>query len=164
MNGWAAKRAGGLSPQAGKNQSHMISKLGAGLDMDRIRKFFYLSVNYLAKKVLIYCLGFSVIVGGTFLFTKGFSFDAYSDRLVWAGLFLFMASGIIWLGVFTAGSQFGIPGSIKKPEEAKKYYEHQAEIHETIEKRYDAAIQIWIIGLGCIGIGALVQILASRML
>ncbi len=151
-------------PKLVKNRHIMISKLGTGLDMDRIRKFFYILISYIAKKILIYCLGFSVIAGVTFLFTKGFSFDAYSDRLVWLGLFLFMASGVVWLGVFTAGSQFGIPASIRKPEEARKYFTHQAEIRETIEKRYDAAIQIWVIGLGCIGIGALVQILASSLL
>jgi hypothetical protein len=141
----------------------MNSKLGANQEMDRIRKLLSLTINYLAKKVLIYCLGFSVLVGATFLFTKGFSFDTYSDRLVWAGLFLFLASGIVWLGVFTAGSQFGVPGSIRKPDDARKYFDHQAKIRDTIEKRYDAAIQIWVIGLGCIGIGALVQIMASRM-
>jgi uncharacterized membrane protein len=132
--------------------------------MDRIRKVLLHFFEYLGKKVLIYSIGISVIVGITFLITHGFSFDAFSDRLVWVGLFLFLASGVVWLGVFTAGSQFGIPGLIKRPDEAQKYFHHQAEIHDAIEKRYDAAIQIWVIGLVCIGIGALVQVLASRVL
>lgn len=137
----------------------MKLNFGSGLSFDRIKVFLLRVGGYIVKKVLVFCAGFTVLVGLTFLFTKNFSVVALSDRLVWCGLLLFLASGLVWLGVFVAGGQFGVSGRIRTPDEAKKFFAHQAEMRETIEKRYDAAIQIWVIGLGCIIIGALVQII-----
>jgi hypothetical protein len=132
--------------------------------MDRIRRILSQSIEYLLKKILLFSLAISAVVGLSFIFTHGFSFNAYSDRLVWAGLFLFLLSGVVWLGVFTAGSQFGVPGMIKRPEEAKRYFSNQTAIRETVEKRYATAIQVWVIGLVCIGIGVLVQVIGSKVL
>jgi uncharacterized membrane protein len=131
--------------------------------MEQIKQTLNRFFAYFGKKILIYSLGISIITGLSFLFTGGFSANAYSDRLVWVGLFLVLASGIVWFGVFVAGRQFGV-GTIKNTQDAKNYLANQAKIQETIESRYDAAVRIWIIGLVCIGLGALVQILAGSNL
>jgi hypothetical protein len=130
--------------------------------MEHIKRSLNRFFAYFGKKILIYSLGISFVTGLSFVFTGGFSANAYSDRLVWAGLFLVMASGLIWFGVFVSGRQFGV-GTIRKPEDAKRYLANQAKIQETMEIRYDAAFRVWIIGLVCIGIGALVQIITSRL-
>jgi hypothetical protein len=130
--------------------------------MQRIKHLVTEALVYLGAKILLFSLAISLLVAVSFLFTRDFNYRTYSDRLVWVGLFLFVLSLIVWLSVFMAGSQFGVTSFLTKPEEAKKYLKHQQEIRETVEKRYGTAIRIWLIGLVCIGLGALVQIVASK--
>jgi hypothetical protein len=131
--------------------------------MRRIKNFLLLAVEYVGKRILSYSFVICVVIGLSFLVTHGFTFDAYSERLVWAGIFIILAGGVVVLGVFSAGAQYGVPLLLKKPDDAKRYIANQSDIRKTIEKRYDTAIQIWIIGLTCVGLGSLVQMIGTKI-
>jgi hypothetical protein len=126
--------------------------------MERIKQFVSDAIEYVAKKILLYDVGITLLVALTFLITKGFSFSAYSDRMVYAGITIVVTGGLVVLGSYAAGRDFGVPPVIKRPEEARRYQSHHLDIRKAIENRYDVAIQIWLIGMGCVGISALIQV------
>lgn len=109
------------------------------------------------KKVLVVevviCLGIAL----TFLLTGRFSFLAYSERLFWAGLIVVVLGGLVGFAVMFSGRGFGIPVMIRKPEEAKKLLDSFGEYRNEVEKRYDASLTMWVVGLICIAISALVE-------
>jgi hypothetical protein len=130
--------------------------------MERIKQFLLDAIEYIAKKILLYDVGVSLLVALTFLFTKGFSILAYSDRMVYAGITIVVTGGLVILGSVAAGRDYGVPPVIKRLDEAKRYQSHHLDIRKAIEHRYDVAIQIWLIGISCIGISALIQV-SSKM-
>lgn len=130
--------------------------------MERIWILLRRAGAFILKKILLFVAGIAVLTAASFLITRNFSVNAYSDRLVWVGLFLFILAVVVWVGVFFAGVQYGVPTLIRKPEEAKRLITNRQKIQEVVERRYMAAIQIWVIGLLCIVLGAAVQILWGR--
>jgi hypothetical protein len=119
-----------------------------------LEKALVFSGNILAIDVLI-CLGVAL----TFLLTGRFSFLAYSERLFWAGIAAVLLGGIVGFAVMFSGRSFGIPIMIRRPDEAKKLLDNFSGYREELEKRYDTSISIWLIGLSCIAISALVETL-----
>jgi hypothetical protein len=113
------------------------------------------------KKILVIeaviCLGVAL----TFLFGGRFSFLAYSERLFWTGMITVVLGGLVGFAVMFSGRGFGIPTMIRKPEDAKKLLDHFGEYREEVEKRYDASLTIWIVGLVCIALSALVETLLA---
>jgi hypothetical protein len=69
-----------------------------------------------------------------------------------------MIAFVVGLAAGFSGNSFGIPMLIRKPEEAKKLIDNFVDFRELVEKRYDAGIQIFLVGLGCIAVSALVQV------
>jgi hypothetical protein len=130
--------------------------------MERVRNIIQISFDYLVKKIIIYDLGVCVLVGLSFLIFQGFSFQAYSDRMVYAGIGIVILGGFVILGNAAVGRDFGIPDQIRRPSEAKRFLAHNLEVREALERRYDVAIQIWLIGIGCVAIGAVVQVLLAK--
>jgi hypothetical protein len=110
-----------------------------------------------ARNIVLADLGISLVVPVSFIFGGKLSFLSYSERLFWAGLGVTFIGGIVGFSASFAGRSFGIPTFIRRPEEAKRFMTHFVEYREEVEKRYDQGIQIFFIGLGCIGISALVQ-------
>lgn len=127
--------------------------------MERIFLLARRIVRLLAMKILVYVVGALILTAISFLFTKNFTVNAYSDRMVWVGLFLFLLSVVVWLGIFFAGRPYNVPALIKRPDEAKRYLVNREAIQVIIERRYSVAIQVWLIGFTCILFGALIQIL-----
>ena len=121
------------------------------------RNFLLRSLAYL-KSIILVDLVICGIVGLTFLFVGRFSFLAYSERMFYAGIIMVLLGGIVGFAVMFSGRSFGIPVFIRRPEEARRLLDHFSEYREEIEKRYDASILIWLIGLGCIAISALVEV------
>ena len=131
--------------------------------MKRIRSFLEEVLRYILRKILVFNIGICVVVGISFLFTQGLNADSYSERMVWAGIAIVILGGLVLIGAGFSGVQFGVPTMIKKPEEAKRLIAHRDEIQKLTEERQDYAIQIWLIGLTCIGIAALVQVLLNKI-
>jgi len=98
-------------------------------------------------------------VGVSFLFTRGFTWTAFSERLVWVGIALNMVALIILMAQMSTGKEFGVSSMVRSPAEARRLMENNLEIREKLEKRYDAALLIWLTGMSLIGIGALVEVL-----
>ncbi len=116
-----------------------------------------INIFVFVKKVLaaesVICVGVAL----TFLFMGRFSFLAYSERLFWAGIVAILLGGMVGFAIMFSGRSLGIPSIIRRPSEAKKLLDSFGEYREEIEKRYDASITIWVIGLLSIAISALVQ-------
>lgn len=130
--------------------------------MDPIRNFFRKAIDYIARKILLYNLGVCVIVALTFIYTRDLNVNNYSDRMVWAAMIIIVVGGVVVLGVSAVASDFGVPPLITKPEQAKKYVAHQGEIQQRKEKRYDVAIQLFVIGLMCVAIAAVLQVVFGK--
>jgi hypothetical protein len=113
------------------------------------------------KNILLVDLGISLIILVTFLIRGPFSFGTYSDRLFWAGLGVTLLAGIVGFAIMFAGRSFGIPLIIRRPEEARRLLDHMTEYRDEVDKRYDTSILIFLTGLGCIALSALVQILLA---
>ncbi len=122
----------------------------------RFRNFLRKALIFL-KNILLSDLAISLIVGLTFLFTGKFTFLAFSERLFYAGVFVILIGGVVGAATMFAGRSFGIPVIIRRPTEARRFLDHFQEYREEVEKRYDVGILIWLVGLGCIGLSALVQ-------
>jgi len=131
--------------------------------MDSVKDFLSQAVEYIGKKILLFNLGIAIIVALSFIFTRDLNANNYSDRMVWAGIIFVTLGGLVVLGVAVVARDFGVPPLITKPEHAKKFIAHQHEIFERKEKRYNVAIQLFVIGLVCVALGALVQITLGSM-
>lgn len=122
-------------------------------------ELFQDGIRYLYKRLSI-SLGITIGgVGVSFLFTRGFTWTAFSDRLVWVGIALNMVALIILMAQMSTGKEFGVSSMVRSPAEARRLMENNLEIREKLEKRYDAALLIWLTGMSLIGIGALVEVL-----
>lgn len=109
------------------------------------------------RDVLLVDLGICLIVALTFLFTKNFSFVLLSERVFWAGLAATLIAALVAFAATFSGRSLGIPTIIRKPEEAKNLLDHFEEFRDEMNKRHDVSIYLFMIGLGCIAISALIQ-------
>ena len=124
----------------------------------RIKAVLLKALVYI-RDVLLVDLGISLIIAFTFIFTKNFSFLAFSERIFWAGLGITLIGGMVGFAAMFSGRSFGIPTIIRKPEEAKKLLDHFQDYREEVEKRNDVSILLFVVGVGCIAISALIQII-----
>ena len=69
---------------------------------------------------------------------------------------------MIVLAISLTGKSLGIPTRARKPEEARVLLDRHLEVRDAIEKRYNAGIQLWLIGLVCVALSALVQSFGSK--
>ena len=122
----------------------------------RIRTVLLKALVYI-RDILLIDLGICLLVALTFFLTKNFSFVGYSERIFWAGLAMTLIGGLVAFAARFSGRAFGIPTIIRKPEEAKNLLDHFEEYVEEREKRHDVSIRLFVVGLGCIAISALIQ-------
>lgn len=118
--------------------------------------------QYIVKKILLFDLILAAIAALSFLFTRGFSFTAYSERLLWFSVAVFFVGGtVVMANLFSGGTawSFSFPRNIRTPEKAKQFMDDVPAARKLAERRLDVGIQIWLIGLGCLGLSALVQTL-----
>jgi hypothetical protein len=114
------------------------------------------ALMYLRNIVLV-DLAIALAVAATFIFTRNFTFTALSERIFWVGLVITLVAGIVAFSAMFSGRSMGIPVTIRKPEEARHFLDHFGEFRAEIDKRHSVSIQLFIIGLGCIVVSALVQ-------
>ncbi len=126
----------------------------------RVRPFFKKVLHYL-RSVILVDLCVIVLVALFFLFTGKFTFTAFSERVFYAGLILTMIGGVVGVAAAIGATNLGNPVFIRKPEEAKKFVDHMPEYRAEVENRYDVAIQVFIMGIGCVAISALIQTFLS---
>lgn len=117
------------------------------------------TVEYLLKRVFPFVLGFALLAGVSFVFTGGFTPALWSERVFYLALLVFLVAGTVAMAQMVSGRVLLFPFNIRRPEDAKKYFEQMPAARESAEKRLDAGIQLWLIGLGTLGISALIQTL-----
>lgn len=117
------------------------------------------AVNYLARKVFVFDLGLVLLAGFSFLITGNFSMVAYSERIFWFGIVVFLIAGTIALAQMVPGRMLLFPYNIRKVEDARKFVKQTDEFRHQADKRIDLGIQFFLIGLGCLAVSALVQTL-----
>jgi hypothetical protein len=116
-------------------------------------------LRYVFKRLLPSILIISACVAISFLITKGFSITAFSDRLVWVGIGLNVVSLFLLMAQMYSGKDYGLGSMVRSVSEARRLMEHNLEIREKIEKRYEAALLVWLSAMGVLGLGALVEII-----
>jgi len=84
--------------------------------------------------------------------------------MLYASLIVMIIAGIVVLGARSARRSFGIPSLITKPEHAKKLLDNLGPMQAKMEERIDAGIQLWVVGLACLALSALVQALGDWLL
>lgn len=116
---------------------------------------------YLWKNVLPFVGGLSLLALLSFVVTGGFSFTTLSERIFYEAALLFLLGGTVAMSHMVSGRVLLFPFNIRRPEEAKRYVQDQPKIQAANEKRLDAGIQLWLIGLGTLAVSALIQTLLA---
>jgi hypothetical protein len=116
---------------------------------------------YLLKRILVFDFVLVALTAASFLFYGEWSALAYSDRLFLVGVIVIGLGGLAMLIVTFTNKDFGNPGAIRTPQDARNLLENNLEIREGMEKRYNIATQLWLIGLGCIGFSILMYQILS---
>jgi hypothetical protein len=118
-------------------------------------------INYVVHKVLLYDLILLGIAALSFVITGQFTFQALSERLFWLGVVVFLIAGTLAMAQMAGGRAIMFPYNIRRPEDAKRFVDEAPMIRERTETRLDLGIQLWLVGIGCLGISALLQTLLA---
>jgi hypothetical protein len=113
---------------------------------------------YLAQKVLLIDLILFGVVGLSFLVWKGFTWTAFSERLIWTGIGTAMIAGILVFGQTVGGRNYGM--ATYTAALSANLIEWNIEIRKQIEQRFDFRFRLFLIGAFCFGIGILVDVLS----
>ena len=140
-----------------KVSPEVVTFLGVGM---QIKNVLGVVVQYISK-LLIFSLAASVVAGLSFIFTGGINSNALSDRIFWAGMIYMMVAVILVIAISSVGTSQGLPSMIRRPDEAKELMDKNLNVRAALEKRYDLCILLWLAGMSCLGISALVQGLST---
>lgn len=117
-------------------------------------------LKYLGQLVVM-SLAAALLAGISFIFTGGLNATALSERIFWAGMILMMFAVVLVIAISSVGAGVGFQGMWRKPEEAKELMNKNLQIRAAMEKRYDLCILLWLAGMSCLGISALVQVAST---
>ncbi len=123
----------------------------------QVKKAAIVVFRYIGRTLLV-SLGASVVACLSFIITGGLTSVSLSDRIFWAGMAVMMVSVVLVIAISSVGTGLGIPGMIRRPEEAKEFMDKHFQLRAGLEKRYDLCILLWLAGMGCIGFSALIQV------
>ena len=119
-------------------------------------------LRYLAKVALIIaCV--AVTVGISFLFTRGFTYRTFCDRLTWGAIASILISGMGVVSLAGLNRDLGLPDVIVNKEQAHRLMDSHLELRDRIEKRYDFCILFFLVGLGCIALSAIIQVIGVNL-
>ncbi len=122
----------------------------------QMKVVFVKVIRYIGR-LLLYSIGASFIACLSFLFTGGLNTVSLSERVFWAGMAVMMVSVVLVIAIASVGTGIGLPGMIRKPEEARQLMDKHFELRSALEKRYDLCILLCLAGMCCVGISALIQ-------
>jgi hypothetical protein len=124
---------------------------------DKILGYIIAFGSFLLRKVLLFDLGVFILVGLSFLIWQNFTWAALSERLVWSGIGLALVAGILITGQTTGGRNYGI--TTYTAAQSSTLIEWNIEIRKQIDQRFDARIQLFLIGLFAFLAGVLADLI-----
>jgi ABC-type uncharacterized transport system permease subunit len=124
---------------------------------NKITNFVIAFLNVLFKRILLIVVVVAALVAASFLFTKGFSTNAMSERMIWSGLVIALIAGMLTFGSTTGGRDFGVPGQFTRSAHVESLIQFNIQVRQQLESRFDFRIQMFVAGLLLFGLGALVQ-------
>jgi hypothetical protein len=104
-----------------------------------------------------------VVVGArlSFFLAGEYNVQAYSDRLFWGGIGVGLLGGFAVVASLGAYSTLGTPSVFTAPGDAPIAHARVADYLETNARRYGFTIRMVLAGALCIGLSALVSVLAA---
>ena len=123
----------------------------------KLEQFARATFDFVFRQVLLVDAVIFGVVLVSFLFFGPITAVSLSERVFWAGMLVMLVGAVATAGTAFAGKSFGVPLIIRKPEDARRLLDLGPEIHAEKEKRYNVGVRLWLIGLGCVAISALVE-------
>jgi hypothetical protein len=114
-------------------------------------------------KVALIVLVIIIGVGVSFLLTREITYRTFADRLTWGGIISILVAGMGVISLAGLNRGLNLPDVIVKKEEAKRLMDSHQELRESIEKRYDFCLLFFLVGIGCIAIGAIIQVIGANL-
>jgi len=124
---------------------------------EKLNQFIRSALDFVFRQVLLVDLIIFVVVLVSFVFLGPLTALALSERIFWAGMIAMLFGAVVTVATLFTGKGLGIPLIIRKPEEARRFLDLSPQLQEEKEKRYNVGARLWLIGLGCVGISALVE-------
>ena len=124
---------------------------------EKLSQFTRSALDFVFRQVLLVDLIIFVVVLVSFIFLGPLTALALSERIFWAGMIAMLFGAVVTVATLFTGKGLGIPLIIRKPEEARRFLDLSPQLQEEKEKRYNVGARLWLIGLGCVGISALVE-------
>lgn len=128
---------------------------------ERMKLFLLVMMKFLGTKVLPFTLALLVVVALTFLFWKPFSFPAFSERLVWTGIIVATAAGVVMASQATGGRNYGVPNQFMNTAHGRVLHDWNIEIRRDIESKFDNRILVFLGGVLTFLSGVLVQMVTK---
>ena len=115
-------------------------------------------LTYLVRRVLLFVVIVIALVGASFLIWGGFSWTAFSERLIWTGLGSGMLAGMLYFSQAAGGRTYGIPTYTAA--QSSTLLDWNIEIRQKMDANFDFRFQIFLIGAFTFLAGILVDVLA----
>jgi hypothetical protein len=128
--------------------------------MTKIKEFAIKTTVNFSKRVLLPALVVTALVGLSFIFFGPISSLAYSDRLFLVGIgFMALGAMVIFAQMITTRGMDVFFGNKREGKEVKKALNLDPASRIEVEERYNVGAQLWLIGLICMLIGAIITLI-----
>ena len=104
-----------------------------------------------------------IAVGLSFLFTRDLTYRTFSDRLTWGAIGSILVAGMGIISLAGLNRDMGLPDVIVDKNQARRLMDGHLELRAKIEKRYDFCILFFLVGLGCIALSAVIQVIGANL-
>lgn len=98
--------------------------------------------------------------GLSFLRWGPFSLVAYSERVFWAGMGAMVLGGFAVFASMGAVQMYGIPSVFTAGADSRNFMDRFADVQRTVLARYRFSFVMFLVGMACVGVSALLEILS----
>ena len=127
--------------------------------MSKILGYVLGGLSFVIRKILVFDLVLSLLVGLSFYIWGPFTFTALSERLVMTGLGIALIAGLMVFGQTSGGRTFGVPGHFMGSVHGQSMIDFNIEVRQAIETKMGVYPRIFLVGAILFGLGVLVQVL-----
>jgi hypothetical protein len=120
------------------------------------------ALSFFVRKILLIDILLIGLVALSFLFIGEFSANSFSERLIWVGIAVGLAAGVMVSAQTTGGRDFGTPGQFVRTAHASTIIEWNIEVRKAIEAKMGIFPRIFLMGVILFIIGAVIQVLFGQ--